>query len=73
MVGLEHTNDDIRLCDVDVYYNRKKFSWRDLSKDKSDTKKSVRQHFRKKLIDMLSPESAKYIIDIENETLKSRN
>lgn len=73
MMGLEHTNDDIRLCDIDIYYSRKKLSWRDLSKDRSDTKKSVRQHFRKKLIEMLSPESLKYIIDIENETLKSRN
>lgn len=73
LMGLEHTNDDIRLCDIDVYYNRKKLSWREFYKNKSSTKESIRQDFRKKLINMLSPESAKYIIEIENETLKSRN
>ena len=73
LMGLEHTNDDIRLCDIDVYYNRKKLSWREFYKNKSSNKESIRQDFRKKLINMLSPESAKYIIEIENETLKSRN
>ncbi len=73
MIGLEHTNDDIRLCDIDIYYNRKKLSWRDLAKDRNSTKKSVRQLYRKKLVDMLSDESKKYIVSIENETLKSRN
>ncbi len=72
MIGLEHNNDGIRLCDLDVYHNRKKLSWREFAKDKSSTKESIRQGFRKKLIDMLSPESAKYITEIENETLKSR-
>ncbi|NLN49194.1 MAG: hypothetical protein GX154_08975 [Clostridiales bacterium] len=72
MMGLEHTNDGIRLCDLDVYYSRKKLSWREFAKDKSATKEGVRQGFRKKLIDMLSPESARYILEIENETIKSR-
>lgn len=72
MIGLEHNNDGVRLCDLDVYYNRKKLSWREFAKGKGSTKEGIRQDFRKKLINMLSPESTKYITAIEDETLKSR-
>ncbi len=72
MMGLEHNNDDIRLCDLDVYYNRKKLSWRDFSKTKDSTKESIRKNSRRKLMEMLSKESVNYITDIENETLKNR-
>lgn len=72
MMGLEHDDEGVRLCDLDVYYNRKKLSWREFAREKGSTKESTRQTFRKKLIDMLSPESAKYILEIEKETLNSR-
>lgn len=72
MMGLEQNNDGVRLCDIDVYYNRKKLSWREFAKSKDDTKESIRRNFRKKVIDMLSSESVKYILEIENESIKSR-
>lgn len=72
LLGLEHTENNIRLCDFDVYYNRKKLSWRDFAKKKSATKEGIRKEYRKNLFKMLSPESIKFITDIEKETLKSR-
>ncbi len=72
MMGLEHTDDGTRLCDIDVYYNRKKLSWREFAKNKSDTKEAIRQKSRQKLLKSLSPTSSKYIVDIEKETLKNR-
>ena len=72
LLGLEHTDEDIRLCDFDVYYNRKKLSWRDFAKEKGSTKEKIRKDYRKKLIESLSPESIRFITDIEKETLKSR-
>lgn len=72
MMGLEQNDNGLRLCDIDVYYNRKKLSWREFAKGKDKTKEGTRQDFRKNFIEMLSPESAKYILEIESETIKGR-
>ena len=72
LIALEHTDDNVRLCDFDVYYKKKKISWRYLEKKKYPTRESINQAYRKQLFEMLNPESIKFITDIEKETLKSR-
>jgi len=73
LLGLEFSSDNVRLCDYDLYYRKKKISWVDIAQNKKESRLDVAARCRKELIDMLPPSSVEYIDNIEKEIIRNTN
>lgn len=73
LMGLEVSSDNKRLCDYDIYYEKKKISWIEFARDRKESRMDVAARCRKELMDMLPPSSIEYIKNIEREIIKNTN
>lgn len=71
LLGLEISSQSTRLCDYDIYYERKKISWIDFAQNRKDTRKAVSNRCREELLKMLPSSSIEYINNIEKEIMKN--
>ena len=71
LLGLEISSNNQRICDYDLYYNKKKIRWTEFAQSKSETRMDVALRCRRELMNILPPSSIKYINDIEMEVSKN--
>jgi len=71
LLGLEISSDNERICDYDLYYNKKKISWIEFAQNRKESRIDVAKRCREELMNMLPSSSIKYLNDMEMEV--SRN
>jgi hypothetical protein len=73
LVGLEHLDDNTRIVDYDIYYQRKKIGWSDaLQAGDPRTRHLLGLKYREEIYSRLSPQETEKIKKQEEEILKTR-
>lgn len=73
LVGLEYLDDNTRIVDYDIYFQRKKIDWSDaLQEGDPRTRHLLGLKYRQEIFSRLNPQEAEKIRQQEEEVLKTR-
>lgn len=73
LVGLEYLDDGTRIVDYDIFYNRKKINWADVSEDNIRSKNLLGKKYRKEIFSKLEEKQIKDILNLESEIIQTRD
>ncbi len=70
LMGLEYSEEGERFVDFDLYFNRRKIGWTELTADRKKNREGNSMDFRKSVMDNLTDLQKQEILSIEKDILK---
>ncbi len=72
LMGLEYSEEGERFVDLDLYFNRRKIGWTELTVDRNKNREENSMDFRKSVMDNLTDLHKQEIRSIEKDILKQQ-
>lgn len=72
LLGLEFLDDNTRIVDYDLYYNRKKINWSDAADEGIRLRHLIGEKYRKEILSKLNEEEIAELLEMEDRILTTR-